>query len=44
MLTWLWAARPQVVPCAMLTADRFKSLQQRGILEPRKPQPLKQKR
>ncbi|GFR51426.1 hypothetical protein Agub_g13715 [Astrephomene gubernaculifera] len=34
----------QVVPCAMLAADRFKSLQQRGLLEPRKPQPFKEKR
>ncbi|GIL53549.1 hypothetical protein Vafri_9131, partial [Volvox africanus] len=34
----------QVVPCAMLAADRFKSLQQRGILEPRKPQAFKEKR
>ncbi|GLI67125.1 hypothetical protein VaNZ11_011333 [Volvox africanus] len=34
----------QVVPCAMLAADRFKSLQQRGLLEPRKPQAFKEKR
>ncbi|KXZ53755.1 hypothetical protein GPECTOR_6g672 [Gonium pectorale] len=34
----------QIKPCAMLAADRFKSLQQRGLLEPRKPQPFKEKR
>ncbi|GIL84879.1 hypothetical protein Vretifemale_13406, partial [Volvox reticuliferus] len=34
----------QVVPCAMLAADRFKSLQQRGILEPRKPRGFQEKR
>ncbi|KAG2437142.1 hypothetical protein HYH02_011398 [Chlamydomonas schloesseri] len=34
----------QVVPCSMLAADRFKSLQQRGLVEPRKPQPFKERR
>ncbi|PNH06989.1 hypothetical protein TSOC_006602 [Tetrabaena socialis] len=34
----------QVLPCAMLAADRFKSLQQRGLVEPRKPQPFKERR
>ncbi|EFJ47243.1 hypothetical protein VOLCADRAFT_121000 [Volvox carteri f. nagariensis] len=34
----------RVVPCAMLAADRFKSLQQRGLLEPRRPQPFKERR